>query len=91
MNEVKPGIKTTEFYMTLVTQIMGLLAVLGVISPEQAQTLTWGGGVVGAEAVTESMNSVTTIIPQVTGLIVMLGSAFGYTHNRAKIKSKEEK
>lgn len=87
MDNTKPGVKTTEFWVTIITQITGMLAVFGVISPEQSQTLM-DAAPIGAEIVNDSMNLITGIITRVTGLIVMVGSAFGYAQSRAKTKAK---
>ena len=37
--ETKPGIKTTEFYVTIAAQILSILALLGVFTPEQADAI----------------------------------------------------
>ncbi len=45
----KPGYKTTEFWVTVVCQILGILALAGVISPEQNTALADGvSQIVGA-------------------------------------------
>lgn len=36
---MKPGIKTSEFWVALVAQVVGILALIGVFTPEQADTL----------------------------------------------------
>jgi len=36
---MKPGWKTTEFWKSIATNIIGLLAVLGVFTPEQSSDL----------------------------------------------------
>ena len=36
----KPGYKTTEFWVTVMLQIIGLTAALGYITPEQAEVLS---------------------------------------------------
>ena len=41
---MKPGWKTTEFWLTLITQILGLLQLTGVIKPEEAGPLSQGTG-----------------------------------------------
>ena len=41
---MKPGYKTTEFWVTLITQILGILQMFGVIKPEEAVGLTQGTG-----------------------------------------------
>jgi len=37
---MKPGIKTTEFWVSVVVGFIGLLASAGVFTPDQASTLT---------------------------------------------------
>jgi len=37
---VKPGWQTTEFWVTLIVQLVGLVAALGYIVPEQASALS---------------------------------------------------
>jgi len=37
---MKPGYKTTEFWVTLLIQILGILVLFGVITPEQKGTLS---------------------------------------------------
>jgi len=37
---LKPGYKTTEFWVTLITQILGIVALFGKFTPEQATALT---------------------------------------------------
>ena len=36
---MKPGYKTTEFWVTLIVQLLGILVLFGVITPEQQSTL----------------------------------------------------
>jgi len=36
----KPGYKTTEFWVTILTQVFGILAVLGILTPEQTTALS---------------------------------------------------
>lgn len=38
--DLKSGVKTTEFYMTLIAQVVSLLAILGVIPNSQVDYLT---------------------------------------------------
>ncbi len=46
----KPGVKSTEFYVTVLVQIIGVILALGVVTPEQSDVLvkaiTQGGGIV---------------------------------------------
>lgn len=52
--EIKPGYKTTEFWVTVTAKAIALLAALGVFTPEQAsavtQAITQLAGVVGVVA-----------------------------------------
>lgn len=38
--EIKPGYKTTEFWVTIVAKVIALLAALGVFTPEQVSAVT---------------------------------------------------
>jgi len=40
--EVKPGWKTTEFWVALIPKVIGILAVTGALTPDQADALTSG-------------------------------------------------
>jgi hypothetical protein len=57
MNETKPGYKTTEFWLTLLSQTVGILTLTGVIKPEEATPYLQGGGAV--------IGGLMTIIPQI--------------------------
>lgn len=37
---MKPGYKTTEFWMTLVVQVLAILVTLGVVTPDQQAVFT---------------------------------------------------
>lgn len=37
---VKPGYKTTEFWVTVVCQLIGILSLAGIITPEQSTDLS---------------------------------------------------
>lgn len=39
-NDPKPGYKTTEFWVTAVAQVIGILALFGVIEPAKANILS---------------------------------------------------
>ena len=47
---MKPGYQTTEFWITIITQILGVLATTGMLTPDQSNTLSQAaiqlGGVV---------------------------------------------
>jgi hypothetical protein len=51
---VKPGYKTTEFWVTIIIQILGILMVTGTITPEQSDVLGQSavqlGGIIAAVA-----------------------------------------
>jgi hypothetical protein len=51
---MKPGWKTTEFWTTLIAQLLALLAFLGVLTPNDSQTL--------GEALTKSVAAVCTLL-----------------------------
>lgn len=57
MNETKPGYKTTEFWLTLLTQAVGILTMTGVIKPEAASTYLQGGE--------QLIGGLMTVIPQI--------------------------
>jgi hypothetical protein len=65
--EVKSGWKTTEFWRGIVIEVIGLLAVLGVFTPDQADVTT--------QAAT-----------QLSGLVAMVASVFGYQISRGNAK-----
>jgi len=54
---MKPGYKTTEFWLTLLAQIIGLLTMTGVIKPEEATPYLQGGG--------QLVGGLMTVIPQI--------------------------
>lgn len=39
--ETKPGYKTTEFWVTIATQVISLVALSGVLTPEQFDDQQW--------------------------------------------------
>lgn len=53
---MKSGIRTTEFYITLGTQIIAILVLLGIFSPDDAigANETWGKAVEAAAALVAS-------------------------------------
>lgn len=66
---VKPGYMTTEFWVTITCQLIGLVAAMGYITVDQSNVLL--------QAAT-----------QLGGLVVMVGSAFGYNLSRGQAKKK---
>jgi hypothetical protein len=67
MEELKPGWQTTEFWVTMAGQVIGIVALLGYITVDQQSVLI--------QAAT-----------QIGGVIVMVGSAFGYALSRGLAK-----
>ena len=85
VKEVKPGVKSTEFWVIALTQLTGLAATVGAFSPVQADIVM---DVVsdGEQYVNQSIPVIKDLITRAIGLITMLGSAFGYANSRAKVK-----
>jgi hypothetical protein len=52
--KMKPGYKTSEFWIALSTQLIGISMITGIITPEQGQVFT--------EAVTQIVGGVMTAI-----------------------------
>jgi len=76
---LKPGWKTTEFWVGgVIPQILGLLILTGVITPEQ-QTVIQGGTEIVAESGT-----------QIYGALISMASAFGYAVSRGIAKMSGE-
>ena len=71
---MKAGYKTTEFWVTLGSQIVGMLLLLGVVTPEQHEVLGIATGKAGG------------IANEIIGIIAMVGSAFGYNVSRGMAK-----
>lgn len=42
VTNTKPGVKTTEFWVTILIQILSLLVVFGVITPEEQGNISTG-------------------------------------------------
>lgn len=55
--ELKPGYQSTEFYVTLISQAIGILALTGVVIPNQAGEL--------AKAVVTIVGALISIVPAV--------------------------
>jgi len=54
---VQPGYKSTEFYVTLISEVVGILSMTGVVAPGQGDHLT--------QALTAIIGGVITIVPAV--------------------------
>lgn len=72
--ENKPGKNTTEFYVTLLVQVLGILALTGIITPDASETLGQQGQVI-IESVTRA-----------GGAAMSAWSAVGYTKARGDAK-----
>jgi len=71
----KPGPKTTEFYLTLLSYVLAALVLYGVLTGAEAQAI---------------LDNLNTFIGATTGLIVALGpvaSTVMYIYSRTKVKS----
>ncbi len=55
--ELKPGYQSTEFYVTLVSQAIGILALTGVVIPNQAGELT--------KSIATIIGAIISIVPAV--------------------------
>ncbi len=55
---IKPGYQSTEFYVTLISQAVGILALTGVVIPDQAGELV--------KAIVTIAGAVISIIPAAT-------------------------
>jgi fumarate reductase subunit D len=72
---MKPGVKTSEFYLTVVFALIGVLVALGVISQEQAETLS---------------AAIVQAVTAGAGLIVAVLPIWKYIDSRTKLKSKND-
>ena len=75
MNEVKPGFKTTEFWIVavvnIITAVIGLLAIRGFVTAEEGEIYIVLGSL-----------TVAAIVP-----LVMSYTATGYAKARAQVKT----
>lgn len=68
----KPGIKTTEFWLSLIAQIVPVFVILGVLNAEEATTL---------------VDSITRAAAAIGSLVAAAWPVVEYIKSRAKIKS----
>jgi hypothetical protein len=73
---MKPGYKSTEFWVTLTGQLVGVLLLTGVVSPDQSEVLGIAAGKAGG------------IANELIGVVTMVGSAFGYNLSRGLAKKE---
>lgn len=71
--KIKSGYQTSEFWLSLVATALPVLVVLGVLSPEQADTV----GETASSAITELFELLAIVIP-----------AGAYTLGRSWVKAK---
>lgn len=55
--ELKPGYQSTEFYVTLISQAVGILSLTGVVIPNQAGEL--------AKSIASIIGAIISIVPAV--------------------------
>lgn len=77
---MKPGWQTTEFWVTLVIQLMGILVLTGVYDPQIA-------GEVNSE-LGAKVDLVMTSYKDIAAFIAMAVSGFGYSRSRGEAKTK---
>lgn len=73
MSEVKPGWKTTEFWLTVGFQMLPLMVIFGILSQGEVDTL--------AQAVTEAVKAITA-------LVVAAAPLWKYIEGRTALKFK---
>lgn len=76
--DLKPGVKTSEFWMTLGLMALSTLAALGVLTPDQAETAQ------------EGASEISALIPQLAAaLLKIVGpiQAIFYAQKRAGLKN----
>ena len=78
MNNVKPGIKSTEFWVTVGVQAVAMLALFGVFTPEQVKDL---GG-----QLPEMGTLINEIVTKITALGAMVITAYRYITGRSAVK-----
>lgn len=79
MTDMKPGVKTTEFWMTMIIQVLGILVMTGTVSPEQSKVIQGAAG--QFPGLLEQMNVLV-------GGVMSLVSGVFYAFGRSKVKSK---
>lgn len=73
MNEIKPGLKTSEFYMAPILSILGLLVSLGLLTTPLSDNVA---------------TAIAAAVPAAVGLIGSISAAVTYIKGRVTIKSK---
>jgi len=70
--EIKPGLKTTEFYVPTMTAALGLLVSLGLLTTPLADDVT---------------TAIAAAVPAVVGLIGAVQAAAAYIKGRTSLKT----
>lgn len=78
MDNVKPGFKSTEFWVTVSVQVVAILALFGLFTPEQVKDL-------GAQ-LPEMGTLIDEVITKVTALGAMVITAYRYITGRSAVK-----
>ncbi len=68
---MKPGVKTSEFWLTLLAQVLPVLAISGVLTGEEVETLN--------QAIIEA-------VKVIGALVVALVPIWRYIESRTKVK-----
>jgi len=71
---MKPGYKTTEFWLALLAQLLPLLVLTGILSPDEVSAIE---------------TSTLEVVKVVGSLIVAVIPLWRYIDSRAKIKSSK--
>ena len=71
MNELKPGYKTTEFWLTVAVQILPMLVIFNVLSQPEADTLS---------------QSIQQAVQAVAALATALAPIWRYIESRKAVK-----
>ena len=72
MDEIKPGVKTSEFYMPTIMAALGLLVSLGLLTTPLAD---------------EVATAIAAAVPAAVGLIGAVSAAVNYIRGRVTIKT----
>lgn len=73
-NEVKPGYKTTEFYIVIIGSVLSIAVAAGVLSGQEAQEITI--------ASTEVINALTAL----AGALAPILGTVAYIWSRTRVK-----
>ena len=77
-NNIRPGYRSTEFWVTVGVQVVGILALFGIFTPEQVKDL--------GSQLPEVGTLIKEIITDVTALGAMVITAYRYITGRSDVK-----